>query len=210
MASKSEAISEIREAMQITVKFGPPSSELERGTSKLRVISEEAFTFCQQLVSIAFPSSVEYIGPSCFSVCTELVTVAFPADSQLVSMSEMAFAGCQVLKPFVLPSLLRFIGILCFSGCNCLADLAFSSLFHLRELWDLPPTWNCLNDIPDSVESLAFTGTMDATFKYTLTFGNESKLKEVKACQGPNEFVRAFLHVSTPSLKIFRSNLEFK
>jgi hypothetical protein len=91
--------------------------------------------------------------------------------------------------------------------------ITFSMPCRLRELLDLPPCWGDFREIPDSVEVLGFTGYLGDSYGYTLDFGRESRLVRVTAAKDPRLFAKGnhgpFLRVTSRSLKIFRSDLEF-
>ena len=58
-------------------------------------IGSEAFSWCQQLTSIAIPDSVNSIGKGAFSWCSSLRSITIP-DS-VTSIGKHAFAGCESL-----------------------------------------------------------------------------------------------------------------
>jgi hypothetical protein len=179
--------------------------------SKVSWIGTEAFEFCESLESITFPPSLESLERSCFSGCCHLTDVTFPPDSTLKRIGKAAFHGCEALQSLVLPSSLEHIGIGCFGDCRSLADLTFLQPAHLTELCCLPPIWPGLHEIPDSVEALRFLRAPMGACKYALSFGKDSRLKEVKAEQATTRLCgRAFLRVASSSLKVFRSTHEFR
>jgi hypothetical protein len=70
--------------------------------------------------------------------------------------------------------------------------------------------------IPDSVELLSFHGSARPSRKRTLTFGSGSRLAKISAASDaalidPTKgfLCQSFLQISTWSLKLFRSSLEF-
>jgi hypothetical protein len=176
--------------------------------SQLEFVQEGAFQNCISLESINLPSSVAFLGSQCFLGCHKLATVTFPTDSKLERIEDCAFWGCSSLKSLVVPSSLQFLGDCCFAGCDELLDFRFAWPSHLKELWDLPPRWSGLKDIPDSVEILEFLQCAKFRCEYTLNFGKESKLRKIKAHRGWSTG-RAFLGVSSGCLKAIRSDLEF-
>jgi hypothetical protein len=68
---------------------------------------------------------------------------------------------------------------------------------------DLPPNCDGLIEIPDTVEVLTFSPIRG------VTFGRESRLFWVRPYGEWSDVVQAFLQVSTHSLKVFRSEMEF-
>jgi hypothetical protein len=89
-------------------------------------------------------------------------------------------------------------------------NLTFSSPSHLEILADSPPMLGYLTAIPDSVKSLAFRVGEELDRGYTLTFGLDSQIEEVKAFNGDRSRRRqSFLVFPSGRLKYFRSSLEF-
>jgi hypothetical protein len=178
------------------------------------------------LESIALPLSVEIIETCGFLRCARLVTVTVPAGSKLVRIEKQAFSRCSSLGQLCLPPSLEYVGENCFEGCDSMSTLEFSTACHLRELLDLPPKWSGLREIPDSVEILRLPSlgmrpkwepwdALHAVFgppkgnaepsEYALNFGRESKLTKVLTCTP-----RSLLRMSSRSLKILRSDMEFR
>jgi hypothetical protein len=179
------------------------------GDSQLLTIGAAAFSSCG-LASISLPASLEVIGERSFQYCRKLAAVIVPADSKLVRIEAGAFEKCSTLTALFIPPLVEFVGEACFTECSALCSLTFAPGCHLRQLLDLPPVWPGFHDIPDSVEDLAFKGGSRRTHPSALLFGDESRLIRVRAGSefpGPR---RSFLRVSSRSLKIFRSTLEFE
>jgi hypothetical protein len=175
---------------------------------KLEVIRDGAFMFCDDLESMDLPSSVVALGESCFQGCGSLRTFTFAGDSKLERIYDWAFKDCWSLESFIVPSSVRFIGKGCFRACDSIRNFELGFPSHVKELLDLPREWPGLKDIPDSVEVLGFAQGYENRCEYTLSFGNESKLRKIYTLKSRHAG-RAFLRVSSRSLKIFRSDLEF-
>ena len=58
-------------------------------------IGDNAFTNCQQLISVICPNSLRFIGSHAFSSCTSLQSIVFP--SHLNHIGEGAFLWCTSL-----------------------------------------------------------------------------------------------------------------
>jgi hypothetical protein len=151
---------------------------------------------------------VEIIGPSCFSDCSSLAEVIFAVDAKLVRIEEFAFSRCSSLHAIALPPLVEYVGRFCFSHCRYLLALTFSSPCRIREWLDVPPM-SCFGQIPDSVEILDLTRWCNYPRGFVVDFGHESRLTKTMICDLPNQSQRCFLRLSSRSLKLFRSNLEF-
>jgi hypothetical protein len=185
--------------------------------SQLVSIGDSAFRHCFALKSIVLPSRLEIIGKSCFRDCTKLESIIFASDSKLVRIEAQAFGYCLCLKSFFLPPLLEFIGENCFSGSSSFSILTFASPSRLQELLDVPVLWRGFEAIPDSVEVLQLCPSRGGPPSCTLTFGDDSRLRmvrtnadsEVQSIQSYVPLFRYFVRVSSRSLKMIRSNLEF-
>jgi hypothetical protein len=176
--------------------------------SQLLTIDAEAFAN-SALRSITVPANLEVIGKNCFKGCSRLEEVNLPRDSKLVRIEAGAFECCTALTRLFVPQLVEFVGEYCFMGCTGICTLMFAPACHLRQLLDLPPAWSGFHEIPDSVEDLALAQSSRPGRACPLMFGDESRLVSVRARW---RFVAprpSFLRVSTRSLKIFRSSLEF-
>jgi hypothetical protein len=171
--------------------------------SRLEHIEDRCFGE-SALESMALPASVAVLGMNCFSHCERLVAVTFSADSKLVRI-EGVFYGCSSLRSLCLPSSVEYVGDNSFVGCRALSDLTFSQPSHLRQMRDLPPAWNGLKDLPDSLEMLSFSGGFVRKSELALSFGGESKLRKIVT-----DSKRLFLHVSSRTLKILRSDCEYR
>jgi hypothetical protein len=178
--------------------------------SKLEEIQKGAFHSCARLELISIPASVTHLRASSFRNCVQLRMITFPADSKLKSIDRRAFAGCSSLGPRIILSSVEAIGSECFDGCNSLWSLGFSSPSHLVILEDLPARLPQFTAIPDSVKSLVFRVGMNLDCGYTLTFGLDSQIEDVKLSKAaPRGRPQSFLIFPIARLEYFRSRLEF-
>ena len=74
-------------------------------------ICDEAFIFCDQLISVELPSTLKKIGKSAFQECVNLSEIEFPAGIE--EICDAAFCNCLSLKAPVLPERVK-IGALAF------------------------------------------------------------------------------------------------
>ena len=114
----------------------------------VKSIDAEAFDGCDELTSVAIPSSVESIGESAFGDCEGLTAITIP--NSVTSLGERAFAGCTSAKTLTIGSGVTSIGESTFAGCESLTSII----------------------IPSSVKEIcqeAFTGCKGAT---TVTIGS--------------------------------------
>jgi hypothetical protein len=156
------------------------------------------------LQSITIPSSVEDLSDSCFKACHKLVTVTFLPDSKLARIDCSAFARCELLRPMVIPSSVEHVGCACFDDCHSMPRLHFSNPCRVRQLLALPPILTGVAEIPDSVESLAFSGRFRERRRYALSFASESKVTTLKT-----QASQSFLQLSSRTLKVVRCKVEF-
>jgi hypothetical protein len=178
--------------------------------AELGSIGDSAFDSCTSLEVIHLPASVETIFEHCFARCGRLSTITFPTDSKLARIERFAFGGCSSLARLAIPASVTFIGGHCFHQCFALSSLTFVPVSQLRELLDLPPKLAGLQEIPDSVEHLAMCGNRGRPCSRAVHFGPESRLAQI----GRDEFEpvagnRGFLQVSSSTLKLLRSTMEF-
>jgi hypothetical protein len=184
--------------------------------SQLTIISKRAFECCSALKSIVLPYNLEIIGESCFFNCRGLEAVTFQSGSHLLRIEGWAFQACFSLKSLSFPPLLEFVGGHCFVGSPSFSTLTFSSPSRVRELLDVPALAGGFIEIPDSVEVLQLSQPGGHPDSCTLTFGDESGLRGLRAKIKPVGLFGPsvgrfgyFVRVTTRSLKLIRSNLEF-
>jgi hypothetical protein len=185
--------------------------------SRLIRLGNEAYEGCAALKSVVLPSRLETIGESCCFHCTKLEAVLFPNDSKLLRIERLAFAHCFSLESLSLPPLLEFVGENCFYDSSSFSTLRIASQLHLRELLDVPPLGTGFQVIPDSVEALQLGRSRGDWGWCTLTFGDESRLKQVRTGADPVGFrfggpyapsvakFPYFVRASNRSVKLFRS-----
>jgi hypothetical protein len=176
--------------------------------SRLEYIRGSAFAWCVSLEVINLPSFLSEIGDQCFLACADLAAVTFPADSKLVRIETFAFEQCSSLASLALPASVTFIGKGCFTQCPALSTLTFCAPSQLHTLLDLPPQPIGQQEIPDSVEELSFGSPWaDECFR-AVSFGRQSKLVEIRQTEDCS-LNRCFQQVSSMTLKVLRSRMEF-
>jgi hypothetical protein len=179
--------------------------------SHLGRIQEGTFRDCPLLESICVPASMTHLGRFSFAGCRRLTMITFPAGSKRKYIGSCAFAGCCSLKSLVIPSSVEEIQSDCFEGCVSLSSLVFSSPSQLAILRDLPEKLPNFTAIPDSVKSLEFKVRENLDCGYTLIFGLDSQLEDVKAfALGRSGRRQSFIVLPSGRLKYFRTSLEFE
>jgi hypothetical protein len=162
------------------------------------------------LQSLTVPASVERIGSKCCWQCWRLAALTFAPDSKLIHIGDLAFAHCSSLKALAIPPRVEFVGAQCFQRTDSLSTLSRLSPSRLRELLDFPPAASGTIEMPDSVEILSFPQHERCPQHCTLMFDHDSRLSRLTAVHLPSPVgFRCFAQVSTRSVKLFRSKLEF-
>jgi hypothetical protein len=175
----------------------------------LKRISKFTFYGCDAMKSILLPPRVQILGNECFEFCVCLKSVTFQPDSKLRKIGARTFRECSSLTELIIPASVESIRDDCFDECGPLFPLSFAPPSRIRDL-SLPRLDHACQAIPDAVERVLFYTNAHKSIASVLTFGRESKLQEIWSAYGqPNLSVRAFLQVSSPSLKGMRLRLEF-
>ena len=117
----AEVIADARYAGFIGTLDIPASVQIDGKAYAVSAIAQDAFAGCDQIISVALPSSLKTIGNSAFNGCASLVDVTFNAGMEQIGDS--AFFGCSLLQQALLPNSLRSIGKRAFVGCDELAVL---------------------------------------------------------------------------------------
>ena len=81
----------------------------------MRVICDNAFSWCKFLQSVSIPDTVTRIGDWTFRNCSSLRSVSIP-DS-VTSIGDNAFGDCSSLKSIMLPDSVTSIGHCAFIDC---------------------------------------------------------------------------------------------
>lgn len=96
-------------------------------------IGDNAFYYCNNLVSITLPQSITSLKPNTFCECHSLTSLALPES--LVSIEDYAFANCKNLASLTLPESLASIGDYAFSGCTSLSAIPLPASLNSIGLW---------------------------------------------------------------------------
>jgi len=90
----------------------------------LETIGKRAFTSCESLQSITFPSTVKSIGLEAFRGCSSLKEVVL--NEGLVEIEDNAFYGCSSLQSITVPSSVDEISYQAFEGCSKLREVTLN------------------------------------------------------------------------------------
>ena len=111
-------------------------------------IDDYAFWDCSDLVAIALPDGITYIGKSAFSGCSSLTSIVIP--NSVTSIGEGAFGGCTSLTSITIPNSVTSIENDTFGGCISLTSVT----------------------IPDSVTSIGEWAFTDCDMLTNITIPN--------------------------------------
>lgn len=99
------------------------------GTCKVKsgtkVITPQAFEYCDKLTAVELPEGLQNISDYAFQQCTKLARINLP--NSLDSISSYAFTECSALNDVTLPANLRFLELCAFAGCSSLTDITIPS-----------------------------------------------------------------------------------
>ena len=84
-------------------------------------ISSNAFTGCENIVSVKIPDTVRIINNAAFKDCTAMKTVEMGNND--VSLYSYVFSGCSSLENIKLPDKLSSLGLYMFKGCESLKEI---------------------------------------------------------------------------------------
>lgn len=135
--------------------------DLEGATS----IRAHAFAWCNNLISVVIPESVEDIGEYAFQECHNLETLNLPEN--LFRIGFQMCEGCFKLKKINLPGNLSSIPYNCFYGCESLAEVIISE--GISEI-DSYAFNNCIN-----LENIIFPSSL-----YKIDYGAFSSCANLK------------------------------
>lgn len=113
---ESHAFAGLEDLREITIPEGVHEGVL--------VIGRAAFEECDQLESVALPSTLKYIGKDAFSECSALEEISLP--DALTVISRGAFS-CSGLKSITIPVGVKWIGTDAFSSCESLESVIIYS-----------------------------------------------------------------------------------
>ena len=97
------------------------SIDIKEGTCS---ISEYAFQFCLNIVSITIPNSMERIAKGAFDGCKGLTSITLP--NSVSSIGSFAFSGCSALKSITIPNSVTTIECL-FPVCTSLTSVVIGN-----------------------------------------------------------------------------------
>ena len=101
---------------EVTIPSSPNTPSL-----RIMVIDDEAFTGCEELTEVRFPSLLQLIESSAFNGCKALRNVELPEYVSYIG--SRAFAGCESLRTLTLSPNLSTIGGFAFVGCTHLQQI---------------------------------------------------------------------------------------
>lgn len=129
-------------------------------------IANEAFWYCDEIVSVDLPDYLEFIGARAFQGCKSLSYVDIP-DS-VYEIADAAFDGCSALAEFSIPAKLMYVGGYAFDGTQWITKFEDNDSVILggRIFYRYKGKAAIVN-IPDTVQSIssnAFMGNQTITY----------------------------------------------
>lgn len=94
----------------------PDSVEYKKRKYCVKVIGNQAFSFCTNLISISIPNSVTEIGQEAFQYCIRLTSIAIP--NGVTNIGRYAFKHCTGLTSVNIPNCETEISYKAFEGCT--------------------------------------------------------------------------------------------
>ena len=165
--AKLKAVAIGKSANEITDEVS--SSNTTRGGESR--IDDYAFWGCSDLVAIALPGGITYIGKSAFEGCTSLISVTI--GNSVTQIGESAFRGCTSLTGITIPDSVTEIGDSTFSGCSSLTSITIPN--SVTEIGDYA-FGDCSSltsvTIPDSVTSIGEWAFTDCDMLTNITIPN--------------------------------------
>ena len=84
-------------------------------------IEDNAFAYCDSLISMKLPDSIQSIGDYAFYVCEMWRDATIPLNTEQIGVC--AYAGCFAIKEIYIPKFVKTIGEMAFLGCEQLVDI---------------------------------------------------------------------------------------
>lgn len=134
--------------------------------SKCKSIGEYAFEYCEELLTVEIPASIEEIGMCAFYMCTSLQTIDFAENSKLERITNGTLNDCFELKGLTLPASIVEIEDGAIAACSSLEQITFAPGSKLERIGDYNFVHcNALNSIVIP-QSVTYIGTAS---EYTLS-----------------------------------------
>lgn len=92
--------------------------------SSNKLIFDDSFIECENLVSVKIPDNITEIGWQAFAYCTNLISVEIPYSVQEIGIE--AFAHCDRLESIIIPGSVKIVRQNAFSHCRKLRHVSVS------------------------------------------------------------------------------------
>lgn len=117
------AVIDDKEVVEIAAEafYGKSNISAIKCEAKLTAIGEYAFGYCEALVTVELPSTIEVIGKGAFYNCSSMTSCIMPEG--LTTIEDKAFSNCYALPSVTFPSTLKSIGVFAFANCTALESI---------------------------------------------------------------------------------------
>ena len=104
----------------------PEAIEVYDMTFSVDTIGEEAFRYCEDILSVSLPNSLVCIDGYAFYNCTAMTEVNIPDG--VTSIGDRAFMECKKMSSFTIPAHVATIGSYAFASCSGLTSITSDAL----------------------------------------------------------------------------------
>ncbi len=140
-------------------------------------VSNYAFAYCTNLLSVKLPKTLKSIGEYAFQGCTGLTSITIPES--VTTIGNNAFSGCTGLNNVNIPNSVTTIGYNAFRSCTGLKSATITS--HLTSLGEYAfsgcsalSSFTCMPDTPPIFNSRYSFDTYNTTSLYVPRSGVEN------------------------------------
>lgn len=140
----------------------------------VKIIGDEAFRWCDSLISVTIPNGVTSIEKRAFYGCSSLTSITIP-DS-VTSIKDSAFNKCSSLTSITIPNGVKSIKVNEFDGCTSLISITIPNSVTSIENREMSPDGERINPFHDC-KNATFYVKSEATKQLLVKFGvNKSKI----------------------------------
>ncbi|OHT15708.1 hypothetical protein TRFO_13872 [Tritrichomonas foetus] len=165
----------------------------------VKIIEENAFMDCVDLVRVFLPSNIEKIGSCAFCGCVSLESISLPKNLKIID--ESSFNGCEGLRSLKIPEHVEIIEYGAFQDCSNLSTLEISE--GVREICENAFSGCSLItslNIPNSVTFIGDSAFSNCDELKSLTIGQSLEIISDKAFNGCSKLGTLYIPPSVKSI----------